>query len=86
MDTQSVLQILFKEIKKYDQLLDKDKTTIFLPNHFACKLEFEMKIKDIKKAGLAGYSVQIGPFQNISAFNKEKNISIEITENGELLK
>jgi hypothetical protein len=85
MDTQSVIKILFEEIRKHEHLLDKEKTKIFLPNHFASRLEFEMGIKDIKKAGLAGYSVQYGPFPNISAFNKDKKVSVVLSENGELI-
>jgi hypothetical protein len=85
-DPQSVIRILFDEMRKVSELSDTTRTKIFLPNQFSILLEESMGIKNIKRAGLGGFPVEYGPFSSISAYNKEANLKISISTRGEILK
>ena len=76
MTAQENITKLFAMIESYEELKDKEKSIIFMPNHFAIMLEREMGIKDIKRSGMAGYEVQYGPFKELSCYNREKGVSV----------
>ncbi len=75
MTAQENLKQLFQEIDQVPELLDKENTKIHMEPGFACYLEEEMGINDIKSSGLAGYSVVVGPVQTLYAYNQDKGIT-----------
>jgi len=79
MTAQENLNLLISKLSTEEHLLDRIETSIFMNNDFASYLEMEMNIKDIKASGVAGYRVSIGPFNTLYAYNRSKNVMIEVS-------
>ncbi|SNT24782.1 hypothetical protein SAMN05421640_2937 [Ekhidna lutea] len=85
MDAQQVLNKFLVQIILQDALKDREETKIFIPTSFARELERNLKLKTYKDLGYGGYRVICGPFHNISAYNKIKNVQMVINTRGEVV-
>ena len=85
MDAQQVMTKLIVQMILQEALKDRDETKIFIPSNFAHQLERDMGLKTYKDIGFGGYRVVCGPFHEISAFNKVKNVQLIMNTRGEIL-
>ncbi len=85
MDAQQVITKFLVQIILQDALKDREHTKIFIPISFARDLEKNLKLKTYKDIEYGGYRVICGPFDNISAYNKARNVQMVINTRGEVI-
>ncbi|MEQ9311073.1 MAG: hypothetical protein RJQ05_00905 [Cytophagales bacterium] len=85
MNAQQVITKFLVQIILQEALKDREQTKIFIPISFARDLEKSLKLKTYKDIEYGGYRVICGPFDNISAYNKTKNVQMVITTRGEVV-
>ncbi len=69
MTAQENLKLLFDQINTRSEEFPREDCKIFMNNSFACYLEREMGISDVKASGIGGYKVDIGPFADLHCYN-----------------
>lgn len=85
MNAQQVITKFLVQIILQDAFKDREQTKIFIPISFARELERSLKLKTYKDIQYGGYRVICGPFDNIAAYNKTRNVQMVITTNGEVV-
>ena len=85
MQAAQVIRKLLVQMILQEGLKDREQTKIFIPSDFAHKLEKDLGLKTYKDVECGGYRVVCGPFHDLLAFNKVKNVRLVMNTEGDVL-
>jgi len=85
MDASQVIRKLLVQMILQESLKDREQTKIFIPSSFAHKLERDLGIHTYRDIEYGGYRVVCGPFHEILAFNKVKNVRLVMNTYGDII-
>ncbi|MEQ8904249.1 hypothetical protein [Ekhidna sp.] len=85
MNAQQVITKLLVQMILQEALKNREETKIFMPSSFAHRLEKDLGIKTYKDIQFGGYRVVCGPFHEIAAYNKVRNVQLVMNTMGEIL-
>ncbi len=85
MNAQQVITKLLVQMILQEALKNREETKIFIPSSFAHKLERDLGIKTYKDIEFGGYRVVCGPFHELLAYNKVKNVQLIMNTRGDII-
>jgi len=85
MNAQQVINKLLVQMILQDSLKNREETKIFIPSSFAHRLEKDLGIKTYRDIQFGGYRVVCGPFHELSAYNKVKNVQLVMNTRGDII-